>query len=153
MKFTVEVEEFYLEEGELALELKRQIKNDVVTQIRELVKKQVDDFMDQYIKAEIHSQLQGRVQAEMDAFLASGMVQDTYNGREKKPVKEWMAESIKGKHPDIVKVIAAQVAKAVKEMQDRYDLMFASQLITKIKDQGFLKEDVARLLLSEEGKS
>ena len=153
MKFTVEVEEFYLEEGELAVELKEQIKRDVVAQIREVTKKQVDEFMNTYVKNEIHNQLQGRVQSMMDEFLSSGLVKDNYGNPPQMAVKDWISKTFTDKRADIHKSIENQVKKAVSELQARYDLMFASQLIVKIKDQGFLKEDVARLLLSGEGKS
>lgn len=34
-----------------------------------------------------------------------------------------------------------------KEMKERYDLLFASQLVAKMSETGLLKEDVAKLLL------
>lgn len=34
-----------------------------------------------------------------------------------------------------------------KEIKDRYDLMFASQIVTKLNEQGMLKDDVGKILL------
>lgn len=148
MKFTVEIEDFYLEEGELAAELKSQIKNEVVAKIRESIKDQVLSFMDDHIKSVINAELQTRIQLLMDDHLASGKVKDQYNKREEITVKEWITKYFTNNHPEIIKNIEAQVKKQVSELQNRYDLQFAAQLITKIKDQGFLKEDVAKMLLS-----
>lgn len=152
MKFTVEVEEFYLEEGELAIELQKQVKADVIGQIRGLIKAQVDTFMDTHIKNELGNALQGRVQAAMEDFLATGKIKDPYSsGNKEKTMKEWLEEYVRGKSADIHKVIAAEVAKMTKALTDRYDLAFAGQLINKIKDAGFLREDAAKLLLTSEG--
>jgi polyhydroxyalkanoate synthesis regulator phasin len=152
MKFTVEVEEFYIEDGELAAELQKQVKADVVHQIRESVKKQVTDFMDQHIKAVIDQELKTRVQMLMDELLATGKVKDQYSSSPEMPIKEWITKYFTGKSADIHKSIQAQVNKHVSDLQTRYDIMFTSQLITKMKDQGFLKEDVVKILLgSSEG--
>lgn len=151
MKFTVEVEDFYIEEGDIASELKHQIKNAVVGQIRENVKQQVDAFMDGHVKAEINAELKTRVQLLMDDFLASGKVKDGYNSKEEITIKEWTAKYFQGKQPEIIKFIEAQAKKHTLELQQRYDMLFATQLITKIKEQGFLKEEAAKMLLTTEG--
>lgn len=36
-----------------------------------------------------------------------------------------------------------------KELKDRYDLLFASQIVAKLNEQGMLKEDVAKILLNK----
>lgn len=149
MKFTVELEEFYLEEGELTEELKRQIKNDVVSEIRVQIKKQVDEFMDAHVKSVIQEELKTRVQLLMDEHLASGKVKDRYAGKEL-TVQGWISENFASQQPTITKEIEKRVQAHAKALQDRYDLQFASQIIVKMKDQGFLKEDIAKLLLPEQ---
>jgi conjugal transfer/entry exclusion protein len=150
MKFTVEVEDFYIEQGDLAEELKSQVKADVVRQMKDSLKKQVDDFMDRYIKSEINDQVKGRVQSTMDDFLATGKIKEDY-GNQEMTVEAYIAKALKARHADIQKAIADQVKKQVTELQNRYDMLFATQLISKIKDSGFLKDDAAKLLLSTEG--
>ncbi|KZE77515.1 hypothetical protein AV926_14170 [Myroides marinus] len=36
-----------------------------------------------------------------------------------------------------------------KELKERYDLLFASQIVAKLNEQGMLKEDVAKILLNK----
>lgn len=152
MKFTVEVEDFYLEEGELAAELKHQIKQSVIAQIHTNVKKQVDEFMNEHIKNYIDAELKTRTQMLMDSFMESGKVKASY-GSEEMLVKDWIAKTFSEKRSDIHSAIERQVKRHVEELQKRYDLLFATQLITKIKEQGFLKEDAAKLLLESDKPS
>lgn len=150
MKFTVEVEDFYLEEGELAAELKKQIKYDVVKQIQEGIKKQVDAFMDNYIKAEIESELKARVKILINEFVQTGKVKGRYSSDTLKTIPEWISETITDDRRSLADAIVNAANAKVQELQKRYDLLFATQLITKIKEQGFLKEDAARMLLTDE---
>ena len=150
MKFTVEVEEFYLEEGELAAELKHQIKNDVIKQIRDNVKKQVDDFMNDYVIKELDSELKTRVKIQIDEFVATGKVKGKYSGDSTRSFAEWIADNIREDKSALDNAIKKIAASHVEELIKRYDLLFATQLITKIKDQGFLKEDAVKLLLTDE---
>jgi hypothetical protein len=50
MKFTVEVEDFYLEEEEMTSELKKFIQTDLVMQIYAKIKTQVIEIADKYYK-------------------------------------------------------------------------------------------------------
>jgi hypothetical protein len=49
--------------------------------------------------------------------------------------------------------LTAQTKKATdsisKELKERYDLLFASQIVSKLHENGMLKEDVAKLLLTQ----
>jgi hypothetical protein len=150
MKFTVEVEEFYLEGGELATELKHQIKQDVVKQIHESVKKQVSEYVDAYVKKEIDAELNTRVKLLVDDFVKSGKVKGRYSSDSEKTIPEWIAENIREHKSALSDAIKSTVALQVKGLQDRYDLLFATQLITKIKEQGFLKDEAVKMLLTLE---
>lgn len=153
MKFTVEVEDFYLEEGELASELKHQLKQSVVSEIRESIKKQVNDYVENYIKLEINEELKTRVKIIVDEFIKNGKVKGRYSNDPERPVEVWISESIQHDHAKIYDHIGKAVEKHTKALKDRYDLMFATSLITKIKEQGFLKEEAAKLLLTDEPTS
>lgn len=153
MKFTVDVEDFYLEEADLASELKSQIKDEVVRNIRDNVKAQVSDLMNNVIIKEIESELKARIKIQVEEFIKSGKVKGRYSSDQERTVDEWINDNIKMDYSSLTKHIEASVSKISKELKDRYDLLFASQLITKIKEQGFLKEEAAKLLLTEEKPS
>ena len=46
-------------------------------------------------------------------------------------------------------VISKEAEKFSKQMKDRYDLLFASQLVAKMSNAGMLKDDVAKILLEQ----
>lgn len=147
MKFTVDVEDFYLEKGDLATELQRQIKNDVIAQIRETVKKQVADFMDQHIRQVIDGELKARVQVLMDNIIATGKVKGGSYNSEECTVADWIKKEFASKRSDVMVAIQKQVAAQIEEIKNQYNMYFTTQLIMKIKEQGMLKDDAAAMLL------
>lgn len=152
MKFTVELEDFYLEEGDLNTELKSFIKSEVVSKLYQEIKAKVDSFMDTHVKQVITTELQTRVQILMDDFLAKGVIKDRYGKDSGMTVPDYIKESFNAKGGDIHKKVEQLVSMQVSELQRRYDILFATQILAKINEKGFLKEDIARLLLTEEGK-
>lgn len=56
--------------------------------------------------------------------------------------------SFENKFSDELNKTSNQIGK---ELKDRYDLLFASQLVSKLNEAGMLKGDVANLLLPKEG--
>lgn len=147
MKFTVEVEDFWIEEGELAAELQKQIKNDVVNQIRESVKQQVATFMDSHVREVIDGELKARVQVLMDNMIATGKVKGGTYGSEEVTVADWIKREFANKRTDVTTAIQKQVAMQIEEIKRSYDMYFTTQLIMKIKEQGMLKDDAANMLL------
>jgi len=152
MKFTVEVEEFYMEEEDLSSALKIAIKNDVINQIRDNIKSQVSSFMDSHIKAVLNTEIQTRVQIAMDEIVSVGKVKGPYSSDPEMTVSDWIKKQFTAKNADITKSINSKVDTHVKELQNRYDLLFATQLITKMKDAGMLNEQAAQILIASDVK-
>jgi len=150
MRFTVEVEDFWLEEEELSVALQQAVKNEVISSIRKDIKDQVSAFMDKILKEEIYDQMQTRVTILMSEFVESGKVKGRYSGDGEMTVNEWIAKEFKGSNESILKYVNESAKKQTDELKRRYDLLFASQIVSKINEQGLLKEDVARLLLPKE---
>lgn len=153
MKFTIEVDDFYLDsEDDLTGALKEYIKRELVSQMWKKTEEKVTRAMEEYLKELIASEMKTRVQILMDNFLTSGKVKHSHN-REEIPVSQHISENFSARNADIVKTIGSLVTSQVSELTRRYDMLFATQILAKVNEKGFLKEDVARLLLSEEGKS
>jgi hypothetical protein len=149
MKFTVDLEDFYLEEGEVADELKKHVISSVVSEISKQIKDQVSKFMDTYLKEKLNTELNTRVQLIMDDFIATGTVKGHYSGDPDLTVKGWVSKVFQSKSPDILNGIKIQVTAHAKALQDRYDLNFALGIVTKLKDQGLLKEEAVKMLLDD----
>jgi uncharacterized membrane-anchored protein YjiN (DUF445 family) len=149
MKFVVEVEDFWLEEEDLATGLQNAIKGEVIQRIREDIKKQVDAFMDKHIKEVLNEEIKVRVEVLMTDFLAKGKVKGSYTNDPECTVNEWIAKSFKSANETITKYISTATTQQVNELKQRYDLLFASQIVSKLNGQGMLKEDIANILLGE----
>jgi hypothetical protein len=146
MKFEVTINDFWLEEEELSEALQKAIKNDVLSQIRDSVKKQVSEFMDSHIKSTVDAELKTRVQLLMDDIISSGKIKGQYSSDPEITVSEWIKKKFTAVQSDIKAVVEKQVKLQVTELQQRYDLFFATQLISKMKEAGFMKEDVDKIL-------
>lgn len=146
MKFTVELEDFWLEEEEINQALSAHIKHSVVSDIKNSIKDKVDAFMNKILKDEIENQLKQRISVLMDEFLKTGKVKANY-GNDMLTIEEWMALQLKSQNDSILSHIKKQADAQGADLKRRYDLLFASQIVAKINEQGLLKEDVAKLLL------
>lgn len=151
MKITVDLEDFWLEENEqLIPALQHHVKTMVVREVSESIKKQVDAFMDKAIKNEIEKQLEIRVKLLMDAYLESNKLKGSYSSDPEMTVSEWIAKKVAESRPSIHDTVKKQAELIGVDLKRRYDLLFASQIVAKINEQGLLKDDVARLLLPKE---
>lgn len=148
MKFIVEVEDFWLEEAELATTLKDAVKQDVVLQIRTEIQDKVQKLMDDILKKEILKQIETRVQMLMENFLKEGKVKEPYSNQPAMTVDEWISTNFKNADKTIKDYIERSAKLQSEELKKRYDLLFASQIVTKLNEQSMLREDVAKLLLS-----
>lgn len=148
MKFTVEVEDFWLEEGELSGILQQAVTNDVIYKIKEHIKEKVEKLMEDLLKKEVLKQMETRVSVLMENFLKEGKVKGRYSGDPELTIEEWLSANFKNADQTIKDYIQKSAKTQSDELKKRYDLLFASQIVAKLNEQSMLKEDVAKLLLS-----
>lgn len=151
MKIVIDLEDFWFEEEEqLIPALQDHVKTMVIREIGDSIKKQVTTFMDKAMKEEVEKQLEMRVKLLMDAALETGTVKGRYSGDGEMTVQEWISKEIKSNSSNILDFVNQAAKRQGEELKKRYDLLFASQIVAKINEQGLLKDDVARLLLPKE---
>lgn len=128
MKFTVELEEFWLEDEELESTLRKYVRDDVLCQVQ----KRIEDKIDK----EITSQLTQTIEGRLEEITIKKHIENLFNNHH-----GWNSPNEKMK----------QIAKSFgKELTARYDKVFATHIVMGLKDQGLLKDEVAQILL--EGK-
>ena len=150
MKITVDLEDFWFEEEEqLIPALQDHLKTVVIRQIGDSIKKQVDVFMDKAIKEEIESQLQVRVKVLMESYLQTGKLKGKYSSDQEMTIEEWLAKQLMEQRTSTQDFVVKSAEFQVNQLKKRYDLLFASQIVSKINEQGFLKEDIANMLLDK----
>lgn len=153
MKIEIDISEFYLDdEDELLPALKSFIIGEVIREINGNIKKQVEGLTNELLVNTIQAELGVRVRVLIDEFVKTGTVKDRSYGNDNKvkSIHEWIAEQVRSSNSDIVDSIKKLAATQVNQLKAQYDLLFATQIVNKIKDAGYLKDEVAQLLLSEQ---
>lgn len=160
MKFSIEIEDFWYdqEEGNLSDELKSFIINEIVRKLS----KQIDDKTIQTIELKatkaITDGFGAKVSAAVSRFFKSGRIKPYRNSVNNEvgadgciSIEQYIQEKFThdtgwSSGQERIEKLAKKFAD---EMRNRYDLLFASQLVIKLNEQGLLKEDVARAILKD----
>lgn len=151
MKFIIEVEDFYMEEGDLESELKRHIITSVVHKITTDLKQKIEDGVIKEVKAQVEQTLYRKIGAFVTDCIANDKIKGRYSNDPEVTLHEWVkdqfTEKAREKAPvdDTIRKLANAFGE---ELKKRYDLLFASQLVAKMKDSGFIKEEAVQLLLN-----
>ena len=156
MKFTVEIEDFYLEEGQLSAELQHAVKQDVIRQIQASIKTQVDTAIVAEVKAQVTAALSTLIQSYVQQVITTGTVPSFKDRNVQVTLNDYIIEMFnysasRSEMSGPVNKKIEEVAKAAaKELTARYDMLFATQVVLKMKDAGFLNEQAARVLLDKQ---
>ena len=153
MKFTIEVEDFYLDgEDSLEANLKDYIKRDVVSQIEKNIRTKVEDQIQREVHLEVEKTFVRKIRDAVTEIVGTEKIKGS-NGVEitlSDYIKNKFQNNTDWRSPD--DTIKALAKKFGDEMKARYDLLFASQIVQKLHENGLLKEDVAKKLLENNSK-
>lgn len=154
MKFTIEIEDFYLdEEKELEPALKQSIIHEVVGEIKKSIQVKIEDHIKTEVKRQVEDGLYRKINFAIAEIVETEKVKsDEYNSKEMIPLKDFIkkifvANTGWNSPTDTIKNLAKKFGD---EMKIRYDIMFATQIVNKMKENNFLRDDVAEKLLTTE---
>lgn len=154
MKFTIELSDFYLdEENDLESALKDHIIKSCVKKISADLKSKIDECIINEIKKQVEGSLCTKISSFVSECIDNDKIKGRYTGDPEMTLKEWVklqyTSTAKEKAPidSTIEKLAKQFGE---ELKKRYDLLFASQLVAKMKDSGFIKEEVIQLLLNQQ---
>lgn len=157
MKITIDLEDLVndlIEEGvEDQFNLKEEIKNSIVRSVAyQRFDKEIESMREQaknLFKGKISEKIDEVVAKQVERIIKEDKFK--YNSYED---EKTLSEYIKDRYiaftrngvnlDEITKKIAN---KAAEELKDRYDLLFASQMVSRLDQLGLLKEDAAKILL------
>ena len=149
MKFTVEVEDFWLDEEELTASLQSHIKREVVHEIAESIKTKVEKQVTDKVNEVINEKIALVIDSTLTDLIADGMI---VRNRETisivDHVKSVFQSNTGWSNP--TRQLEALAKKFGEEMKAQYNAAFANKIISNMKEQGLLKDDVVKILL--EGK-
>lgn len=154
MKFTVELDEFWMDEdsGTLDEKLKSYVIHDVIMQIKKDIKEKIETEISFQVQQQLESSMYEYIQKEVKDFISEGKIRKSSYNKEEILIKDWIKEKFTGDtgYNNTEKLIKSLAKSFANEMKERYDLLFASQLVAKMSETGLLKEDVAKLLLPKQ---
>ncbi|ASM66364.1 hypothetical protein [Bacteroides caccae] len=151
MKFTVEIDEFWLDEDSNGFEeeLKNSIKIDVCQQIKKMMLTHIENEITNVVKQQVSDTLREQIQALVADVISTGMIRESSYSDKEISIENWIKSQFNancGYHNANAKI--TELAKKFgDEMKQRYDLLFASQIVAKLDEHGLMKEDIAELLL------
>ncbi len=156
-KFKVELDGFYLDyEDELEPALKKYITRSVVESINKSIADKVEEAITKEVRAQVEKTLYREIQKLVANIISSEKIVKSRkgNGNELISVEEHIKERLSNttafsSPTEHIKQIAAEFGK---ELKNRYDVLYASQIVVKLGDNGLLKDDVIKMLLDTNKK-
>jgi len=151
MKIEINISDFYLDEDDdLEQGLKNYIKRDVINQIYASIQEKVQEEITSQVIEVVEENLSTEISAAIKTQIEIGKIKSRYDRSKEVTLAEYTKEcfvqhSGYNSFDSNIKQLADGFAK---EMKGRYDLLFASQLVAKMNENGLLKEDIAKLLLT-----
>jgi hypothetical protein len=151
MKYTVEVEDFFMDEDDdLSKKLNDYVVHQVITQIWEKINKKVDDEIRLAVQAYIERELTAKINARIADIVMSEKIKK--DGKEQMVVdyiKDRFINNSGWTSPiDQITKLAKEYGN---EMKKRYDYLYANQIVQQMRNIGVIKEEIFANLI--EGKT
>lgn len=156
MNITIDLEDFWMEDNsrQLSEQLKDHIKNKVVQEIWKDINDRVKQEITQVVYQKVSQDLSTVIEKTISDCIEAGKI--TPGGRgEEVFIKDYVKKVFEdnsgwGSPTETLKKLAQNFAT---EMKNRYDMLFASQVVAKVHELGLLKEEAAKALLQQNKQS
>ncbi len=157
MKVLVEFEDFWLsEDGEIDIAIQQYITQKVAAQVWNKVSEKIKESIDSTVKKMVDEQLKTKIAVAVESIIGSPdfKVEGQYSSDGMLTIDEYVKSSFERntgwRSP--ADAVATKAKNYGNEMKNRYDLMFASQLVAKMNENGLLKDGVYESLMAKESK-
>jgi len=156
---TVDLDDFYSDDDSEAFStsIKRAIREDAVRQVLADWKTKIAKEFNDAVTAEVTNQKDLLIANELRRLAVEAKVKKRYNSSEMISITDWIIDEFERtqlSNTQLQSLLSGLLKdsseKIVKEFRARYDLMFATQIVSKLRDNGMLKDDVAKLLLDQD---
>lgn len=145
--------DFDPQEESVDINIKDAIRGDIVHQVkREVLKnysEQLNTKMSNEVKHLISEAFSEQIKQKSEEFVKNGKVDGKYSNDKKITVDEWLQQEFKdsGRYNTLRDIVKNKAEEAAKDLKGRYDLLFASQIISKLNEQDMLKDGVFKALM------
>lgn len=135
------------------------LKEHIVWEVQQAVWAEFSDEAKKDFSSKVRNMLDGSKKGRIDAivdecFNSEKIRKSPYDSKTEVTMKEYVCQALKHQTVDsysfnnkLDESVKKQGADIANELKSRYDILFASQLVAKMNENGLLKDDVARLLL------
>ena len=146
MIFTIEIEDFYLDDDDIESALKSCIIRDVVSKITSRIESKVDKQIAKRVEEVIEGKLNVVIDSKLTELIDTGMIK-----RRHKDISisdyiksEFEENSGWGSPGKQIERIAENFGE---ELKLQYNNAFANKIVMNMKEQGLLKDEVVQILL------
>ncbi len=119
--------------------VKKNLKGEIYLKVEENVREKLEEFVHDFVKQNV-DKLEMKIGYSQTLPLEEGVKTILSNNAEKYAMTS------------IEKLVKGYAEHFVNDLRKRYDLLFASQVITKLNENNMLKEGVFEALMAESGK-
>lgn len=150
MKIQIEIDDFYLDqESELEPALKSYIIDEVVLKINKEIEDKVNETVTRQVKLQVKKQMLSKTNKLIDEFIEKGKIKGDYATDPEITVEQYIKKIFNCKNGwgNPSEQISKLAEKFGAELRNRYDLLFATQIVKKLDKEGFLKDNIAKMLL------
>ena len=154
MKITIDISDFYLdEEQDIETALKQQIIHQVVNAIDKSIKEKVEKQISLEVKDVVEKTLYQKISKAIGEVIKTSVFKRRSNN-EIGTIEEYIKDclSYNGNWNSFDEQIKKLAQMHAKEIKDRYDLLFASQIVSKLGENGLLNSEAAKLLLNSKSE-
>jgi uncharacterized membrane protein YheB (UPF0754 family) len=147
MLFKIEVEDFWLEEGELTEALQDHVKKSVVAQISKSIEDRVQTAIATRVDAVIKEKISKIIDEKLTELVNNGVILvDRKEVKIVDHVSNLFQNNIGWNSP---RDQIARLAEAFgKDLKTRFDAASANRIVVKLNEQGMLKDEVVKLLIN-----
>jgi len=149
MKITIDISDFYLEEEDIERGLKQYIIREAVSAIQKSIHERIEKQIILQVKETVEKTMYTKITKSIGEVIKTAAFPKRSNSREMGTIEDYIKDCLAytGGWDNFVSQIKKIAEAHSKEIKERYDLMFASQIVAKLGDNGLLNSDAARLLL------
>lgn len=149
MIFKIEIDDFWLDDES---ELEPELKNYIIKTVVSTIWKRLESKIGQEMINEIHKTVEADFKGKFDAQIQHIIETQTIGGGEDSPkLEDWLRNQFSNntswRNP--VESIKDSAKMFGNEMRQRYDTLFASQIVIKMNEQGLLKDGVFDALMEK----
>lgn len=162
LKVEVDLSEFYAEdyENSFSQEIQDHIAYNVKQKVLDDWRVKIDREFKEAVKEELEKQKPELIISKINEIVVSEKLIKSSRSEEFISISDYLKEELKRvylRDSDVDSFLRKHVKettnKITKELKERYDMLFASQIVSKLNENKMLKDDVAKLLLRADNKS